>query len=241
VIIYKKYGQIVEITQTEKTPSQVRLRVAQKRRDVFGARRPDSLRRTRQIVVRRVSSALEEYGCPLLVTFTFNGDASDAAGASRSLRVFQVRVRDKYPNAQSLFVPELSPKGRIHFHGLLFNVPMHLGDIRKGGRTISRGTERQTRELAAIWGEGYVDAEQTDGSGKLAYYISKYLTKAGGEVMFNAMHMLRISQGFPKEVVFRGAFAEHLKELYSKRTPDKVWESDHLFLGKLVKRTYYDK
>ena len=57
--------------------------------------------------------------------------------ANDSLRVFQVRLRAEYPLAQSFFIPELSPRGRIHFHGLLFNVPLSLGDTRQGKRCIS--------------------------------------------------------------------------------------------------------
>ena len=223
--IYKKYGEIVEITKIEKEPHPRKVRVysAGRRSDVFGLRRPDNIRRTRQICVRRVFSALEEYGCPLLVTLTFAGDASDASYANDSLRAFQVRLRAKYPLAQSLFIPELSPRGRIHFHGLLFNVPLSLGDTRQGKRCISHGDERKDRTLAKLWREGFVDATQTNGSGRLAYYISKYITKGGQQILFNAMRMLRISHGFPKEIVVRGKMAEELAKRYSTEKPIKEW------------------
>ena len=231
--IYKKYGEIVEITKIEKEPHPRKVRVYFKRRrgDVFGLRRPDNIRRTRQICVRRVFSALEEYGCPLLVTLTFAGDASDASYANDSLRIFQVRLRAKYPQAQSLFISELSPRGRIHFHGLLFNVPLSLGDTRQGKRCISHGDERKTRTLAKLWGEGFVDATKTNGSGRLAYYISKYITKGGQQILFNAMRMLRISHGFPKEIVVRGKMAEELAKRYSKEKPIKEWTRPSIFMG----------
>ena len=178
-IIYRKYGEIIEITEFEKEPPKIRVYRPRERRIVYGARRSDSIRRTRQICVRRLFAAIEEFGAPLLVTLTFQGDASDASYANDSLRRFQVRLRNKFLEAQSLFIPELSPRGRIHFHGLVFNVPLSLGDTRKGRRIISHGDERKTRILAKLWGEGFVDATKTDGSGKLAYYISKYITKGG--------------------------------------------------------------
>lgn len=238
--IYKKYGIMVEITKIEKETLKGKVRVHLKRRrsDIFGLRRPDNIRRTRQICVRRVFSALEEYGCPLLVTLTFAGDASDASYANDSLRTFQVRLRAKYPLAQSLFIPELSPRGRIHFHGLLFNVPLSLGDTRKGKRSISHGNERKTRTLAKLWGEGFVDATKTDGSGRLAYYISKYITKGGQQILFNAMRMLRISHGFPKEFVVRGEMAEELAKRYATRKPIKEWTRPNIFLGEITKKTY---
>lgn len=237
-IVYKKYGEIVEITEYEKAPSKVRIRRTGKRDNVYRPRRPDNIRRTRQICVRRVHAAIEAFGNPLLATLTFAGDASDASYANDSLRDFQVRLRAKFPNAQSLFIPELSPRGRIHFHGLLFNVPMHLGDTKEGRRRLQDGTERETRTLATLWGEGFVDVRKTDGSPALAGYLSKYLNKGGGEVMFSAMRILRISHGFPKEIVIRGQFAEILKEKYASEIPVKEWEGDNIFLGKMTRKTY---
>ncbi len=237
--IYKKYGPVVEITEIEKIPPKVCVRRIGHKRDVYGARRHDNLRRTKQICVRRVLAAIDEYGCPLLVTLTFAGDASDAAHANRSLTGFQLRLRAEFPNAQSLFIPELSPRGRIHFHGLLFNVPLHLGDTRKNRRITSHGEERKTRVLAKLWGEGFVDALQTDGSPRLAYYISKYILKGAGHVLFNAMRILRISHGFPKELVIRGDFAARIAERYAaKHTPVREWSHNTLFLGKMTRKIY---
>ncbi len=237
-IIFRKYGNVVEITEIEKVPSKTRVRHTREKRTVYGARRYDNLKRTKTICVRRVSAALAEYGCPLLVTLTFKGDASDAAYASNSLRGFQVRLRDKYPECQSLFIPELSPTGRIHFHGLLFNVPLHLGDIKNGRRIISYGTERETRTLARLWGQGFVDAVKTDGSRRLATYISKYITKGAGQVMFNGMRLLRISHGFPECFELSGVFAAQMSQRYARRKPDQVWEGQSAFVGKITKRTF---
>jgi hypothetical protein len=236
---YRKYGKVVQITTTEKDPSKVRISTPRKRRDVYGARRLDNIRRTRKICVRRLLAALDAFGSPLLVTLTFKGDASDASYANDSLRTFQVRLRATYKDAQSLFIPELSPKGRIHFHGLLFNVPLRLGDTREGRRIVSYGEERSTRALADLWGEGYVDAVKTDGSERLAYYLAKYITKAGQCVLFNAMRMLRISHGFPSEVVIRGDNAVFLKKHYEKKSPVHEWEGENIFLGKITRKTYH--
>jgi len=241
-VVYKKYGEIVEITEFEKEVSgKVRVHHSQKRDDIHRPRRSDNIRRTKQICLRRVHAALEDYGSPLLATFTFAGDASDASYANDSLRDFQVRLRTKFLGAQSLFIPELSRRGRIHFHGLLFNVPLHLGDTRAGRRRLQDGTERQTRTLAKLWGEGFVDVLKTDGSPALAGYISKYITKGAGEVMFNAMRLLRTSHGFPKEIVVRGEFAELLRDRYAEQEPFKEWSGDNMFLGKMTRKTYIKK
>lgn len=238
ITIFKKYGKISEITTYEKEPSKVRVFTPRKKNSVYRARRLDNIRRTRKTCLRRVSSALEELGSPLLVTLTFNGDASDASFANDSLRFFQVRLRAKFPKAHSIFIPELSPRGRIHFHGLVFNVPLHLGDTREGRRTISNGTERKTRVLAKLWGQGFVDATKTDGSTKLAFYISKYITKGAGQVMFNAMRILRMSRGFPKEIVIRGKLAEEIARRYAVKKPYRDWKFKSQFLGEMTLKTY---
>jgi hypothetical protein len=238
--IFRQNGKLKEITAFEKEPSKVRLYHPREKRTVFGARRSDNTTRTRQICVRRVFAGLEKFGPPLLVTLTFKGDASDASYANDSLRVFQVRLRDKYYEAESLFIPELSPRGRIHFHGLIFKVPLSLGDTRKGRRTVSVGDERKYRILAGLWGEGYVDATKTDGSGRLAYYISKYITKSKDQVMFNAMRLLRISRGFPEDILIRGEFAERLAETYSLRKSNREYSGEHKFLGHVTKKIYIE-
>lgn len=237
-LVYRKYGEIVEITEYEKTPSQVRVSRPRERHSLHGPRRSDNIRRTKQICLRRVYAGIEAYGRPLLATFTFAGDASDASYANDSLRDFQVRLRRRFPGAQSLFVPELSPKGRIHFHGLLFNLPLHLGDTREGRRVVSFGTERAERILAKLWGEGYVDVRQTDGSPALGHYLTKYILKGAGEVMFNAMRLLRISHGFAPDIVIRGSFVEILQEKYASLDPIKEWEGENPFLGKIRRKTY---
>ena len=238
---YRKYGKVIEITELEKEPSKVRVHTLRVGDGLYHPRRSDNIRKTRKICLWRVLAAIEDYGCPLLVTLTFAGDASDAAFANDSLRTFQVRLRHAYPEAQSLFIPELSPRGRIHFHGLLFNVPLSLGDTRKNRRIVAYGMERKTRVLAKLWGEGYVDAVKTDGSPKLGYYISKYITKGAGQTLFNAMRILRVSHGFPKEIELSGWIAEELARRYAKKKPEAEWTGRNPFFGKITKKTYHQE
>lgn len=237
-LIVKKYADIVEITKTEKTTGKVRLHAPRKRRTVYGARRPDNVYRTKQICVRRMQIGIHEFGCPLLLTLTFKGDASDASYANDALRKFQMRLRTKFPKAHSLFVPELSARGRIHFHGLLFGLPLSIGDTKVGRRVIAYGTEREDRTLAKLWGAGYLDARKTDGSPKLAYYLSKYITKGGSQVIFNAMRILRISHGFPKEETERGALAQETARRYADEKPIRIWKDRKDFVGIVVKKWY---
>jgi len=239
-LIYREYGNTVEITTYEREPSKVRVFGGRERRTVYGARRSDSVRRTRQICLRRVSSALKKFGCPLFVSCTFRGDASDARYASEALSKFQLRLRTTYSGCQSIFIPEVSPHGRIHYHGLIFQVPLSLGDIWRDRRIVSVGLERKTRVLAKLWGEGWLDCRQTDGSYRLASYISKYVTKSAGHVLFNAQHLLRISQGFPHEFVARDEYGSYFADQVADLgiPPSFEWSVDNDFLGTITKKIY---
>jgi hypothetical protein len=193
--------------------------------------------------LRLLLAALSIYASPLLVTLTFAGDASDSQYASDALTDFQKRLRLEYPDSASLFVPELSPKGRIHFHGLLFGLPPSLGDIKKSRRTIFIGTERTDRGIAKLWREGFVDLQQTDGSVGLAYYLVKYLNKEAGHLLFVGMRVPRVSHGFPKPLEYRGEHAEYITSKLSDLKPERQWQSPddsklNEFFGRITKSYY---
>ncbi len=243
--LVRKYGDYLDITTYEKKVNPKKICLLRKKRpDVVGARRVDSLKRTKSICLRRVLSAIKENGSPLLFTLTFSGSASDAYYANESLSRFQRWLHIKFPGSSSIFIPELSPRGRIHFHGLLFGVSPDWGTIYKGRgksrRIVFVGRERRERFFAEGWGEGYVDVVQTDGSPKLGFYISKYVFKAGEEVMFNAMRLLRFSRNFAREIVIRDSYlAEHLLETAPKtRTLVSEFSVNSVFLGKITKLLY---
>lgn len=240
-----KSGARVEVTTLEKRPEKraTTVRRSRQRGDVLMPRRPDNLRRCAKRCLRLVLAALPILGCPLLITLTFDGDASDSQYAGDALSDFQKRLRIEYPECHYIFVPELSPKGRIHFHGLLFGVPQSLGDLKKGKRTIFVGTERTDRTIAKLWREGFVDLQQTDGSIRLAYYVSKYFNKGAGEILFVGMRIPRVSHGFPKPQVYRGRAARFIKIKMAKRKADSEWISTgesklNEFFGTVTKKSY---
>lgn len=240
-----KSGARIEITTLEKRPQKrtTTVRRSRARGDVLMPRRPDNLRRSAQRCLRLLLTALPIYGSPLLVTLTFQGDASDSQYAGDALSDFQKRLRFQYRDSHSFFVPERSRKGRIHFHGLLFGLPPSLGDIKEGKRTIFVGTERTDRTLAKLWREGFVDLQQTNGSIRLAYYITGYFNKGAGEILFVGMRIPRVSHGFPQPQKYKGVLATFIRKFLTDRKPDSEWSSkkgDKLseFFGKITKKTY---
>ena len=57
--------------------------------------------------------------------------------------------------------------------------------------------------------------------------------------MFNAMRLIRKTQGFPKEIIIRGKLAEKLAKKYSKYKPYYEWKGEHEFLGEIEKKEYF--
>lgn len=243
MIKLRSYGDIVEITSYEKKPKPKTLQISSSRKSSLfcKARRSDSVRRTRAIALRRLLSALKELGSPLFVTLTFEGSASDIFYASRSFSRFQRRLSSEFEGVSSLFVPELSPRGRIHFHGFVFGVSQEWGDYKKGSRVVSYGRERSERLFAKLWGRGFVDVRRTDGASKLAYYLVKYILKAGDNDFFSPIRLVRCSRNFPRPVELSLddlSFSYLFKKMSLKKTSS--FSSYTPFFGR-IEKTYFEK
>jgi len=244
MILYRKYGQNIEVTETKKEVSSVRRVSSTKERGLpLEPRRIDSVRRTKRICLRRLLSAIEVFGSPLFITLTFEGSASDILFSAAALSRFQRRLQIRFPNCASLFVPELSPRNRIHFHGLLFGVSQEWGDVKKGKSTLFVGRERRERVFAKLWGYGFVDLLQTDGSPRLAHYVAKYVAKSSYEPFLTPIRLVRSSRNFPKPIEQYFKSREEL-EFFMKRKKEfvKVHELSFRssFFGQITKE-YYEK
>ena len=243
MLIFRKYGKTIEITETQKEPSSAirRLSSTVKDRSIISIRRIDSVRRTKRICLRKLLSAIEVFGSPLFITLTFEGSASDVFLCSKHLSNFFRRLRVEFPESHCLVVPELSPRGRIHFHGLIFNVSQEWGDVKKGKRTISIGRERGERKFQKLWGVGYVDLLQTDGSPRVATYVAKYVAKTVVEPFLAPLRLIRTTVGFPNCIEIRELSIEQLDRAYKFKHLIPSFQSDSYtpFLGN-IKKTFYN-
>lgn len=242
MIKYRKYGKVIEITKIEKEPNRVRGIPNTRQTSLFiRARRSDSARRTKRICMRRVLSAIEEFGSPLFITLTFQGSASDILLSSKALTYFLRRLRVSFPNSAVVFVPELSPGGRIHYHGLLFGVSQEWGDKKDSrGRIIFHGRERQERKFAKLWQYGFVDILQTDGSPRLANYLSKYIVKSSSDTFLNPLRLVRTSFKFPSPIEL--SMTDNQWTFFEKKLKLRLrfeCSMDTTFLGRIDK-LYYD-
>jgi len=131
-------------------------------------RRRDNARRASVAFRRLTACNLGGSQPPLLLTLTYKENIADIAVGYQDYRSFVQSLRHAYGKTfKYVCVPEFQMRGAVHFHALFWGLPAEL-----------YLQERKTRELADRWGRGFVFLKQTDGSGKLSSYLTKYMSKA---------------------------------------------------------------
>ena len=130
-------------------------------------KRRDNAQRSGMAFRRVVCSNLTADENPLLVTLTHKENQTDISESNRLFKLFIQRCRIKYGRAfRYIAVPEFQRRGAVHYHALFWGLPAELYH-----------RERQTRELANLWGNGFTDIILTDGNEKLSSYLAKYMIK----------------------------------------------------------------
>jgi hypothetical protein len=137
------------------------------RRDEYEGKRKDNVMRAKMVFRRLILSNLVGTDYPLLLTLTYKNNQTSIVQGYKDFSSFVKALRYKFGKLfRYVSVPEFQERGAVHFHAMFWGLPDTTGK-----------TERQTRMVAKIWGHGYVDIKITDGSPKLAGYISKYMAK----------------------------------------------------------------
>jgi len=164
-------GDCVEEYVYERQPSPSRLlnpRPRRKRRATM--RRPDHIARLRNNFRRLVRANISPSRPPCFLTLTFR-EVVDIDQGYKSLTKFGLKLRKQFgPSLAWISVPEYQKRGAIHFHILVFGLADEFVD-----------TERKTRLIAGLWGNGFVDLVPTDGAPQIASYMAKYMGKAMGD------------------------------------------------------------
>lgn len=176
-------GQYLEVYNYEKEPLPKRKSRKTRKTSPFTGtlrvRRWDNSNKTRQAFRRLVYTNVVGDYAPALLTLTFM-QITSLRQAYQEFKLFFRRARKFGLIEKYIAVPEFQKRGAVHFHILVWgNIVNHVK------------TERSTRLIQNLWWFGYVDIIQTDGSFKLAGYLSKYMSKAmqnerlGGERAFS--------------------------------------------------------
>lgn len=177
------YGKIIEIFRYEKNPNQYKRKkrnskiinakslmvsnVQNTETQPTQIKRKDSIRRAQVGFYRLVLSNLQQSEAPLLATFTYWDNFQDLQASRNHWHTFNRRAQKSFGQQyRSIAITEYQKRGAIHYHALLWGIT----------DTIFR-EERYTRMVAGLWSHGFVDLKKTDGSPKLAGYLTKYFTK----------------------------------------------------------------
>lgn len=185
-------GDLVEIYQYERRPvrivgrsrkgndaskgSAVGSNLVQGEQDVESTRKPPKVRlqknarRAALDFMRLVRANLAEPIPSVFCSLTYKENVTDYDRARKDFTAFVRSANRCFGEAVPLryiCVAEFQKRGAIHFHALFWGIPS----------SIVRG-ERSSRLVASLWGQGYVDLIETDGSAKIAWYMAKYLAKS---------------------------------------------------------------
>lgn len=94
-------------------------------------------------------------------------------------------------------------------------------------------TERRTRLVAQMWGQGFVDLVCTDGSHKISGYLSKYMSKTFVDSRLRGKKAFIASRNIKRPVVQKNAMVEPLFFGDLEDIPD-------LSTALLLKERHYD-
>lgn len=133
------------------------------------AKRRDNARRTSMDFRRLISANLGESVSPLFITLTYPKQYISIDKGHNDFNTFARNMRHKFGDSiRYVAVPEWQKNGTLHFHALYWGLQNEV--------LVSQ--ERQTRMVASMWGQGFIDLTLTDGDIKLAFYMAKYMQKA---------------------------------------------------------------
>jgi len=209
------YADVAEVTVYEKDPVHRRSRRASRKsesspvqshipfdgEDVHAPRKQTTIRtegdaRRAVLAFRRICHAsFARFGNPVFASITYAKNMEDVAASRQDWNSFATLCRRKFGSSfRYICTTEFQKRGAVHFHAFFWGLP--LGAVE---------TERHTRMVAALWGRGYVDIINTDGSPKLATYMSKYASKHFLEPRLQGFRVYMASRDIARPVVDKGA------------------------------------
>lgn len=234
---YKKfirYGNNLEVYEYEREP--IRHKRTRRKNDPdngdhgLGADREDTLserqlgnrqnnsRRSAMAFRRLVSANLSGTELPVLITLTYEKNVTDIKVGYKNYRSFVQALRHKYGKAfRYICVPEFQRRGAVHFHAMFWGLPSEL-----------LLQERKTRELAMMWGHGFVYMKKTDGHERLSSYLAKYMSKAFVDSRLKNQKSYVASKNIQRPVIGKDINAMwHIEEDFSDGKDVEIKEKEY--------------
>ncbi len=190
-----QFGDCTEIYDYEKdinnirkrTLSQIQKKRAKARRKLV-SRSTFSVRRARSNFFRLVHHNNSYADSISFLTITLQADYKYAQ-ATRTVREFFSKLKEKLGTApRYISVPELTKKGRYHFHILVYDLPPEIVK-----------NERTTRNLQRLFKRGFIDIRIAEyHSPAIAGYMAKYMAKALTDPKYETRRAYNCSRNIKK-------------------------------------------
>lgn len=167
----------------------------------------------------------------LFMTLTYREeehlDYNDIDLADKHFRKFIDTLREESEQPiQYIAVREFTKKGRIHFHLLTdFKIDGDLHDPEE------IDLKRWERDVAKVWGHGFVDIKITNHIDNVGAYLTKYMSKEiSHEIYFRNKKYYLCSQGLKRPEILTGESALALYNAMNKKNEvyTNSYESDYL-------------
>ena len=185
----------------------------------------DSKNTLRRLAIRNFSP-----GETLFMTLTYRSEEHlsflDIDRADKHFRSFIDTLREESgQNIKYIAVREFTKKSRIHFHLLTdFKIDGDLEDPEE------IDLKRWERDIAKVWGHGFVDIKVTNHIDNVGAYLSKYMSKEIETDYFRNKKYYLCSQGLERPTVFTGKVALDIYNAMKKENEvyTNSYESEYL-------------
>lgn len=163
--------------------------------------------RTRNMI-RRLALSNFDNGSKF-ITFTFAEHITDIGEANQHWTKFIKRLRRRYGDFKYISVLEFTKAGRVHYHCI-----SDLPYIAK-------------KELADIWGQGFIKINRIEHVDNVGAYLVKYMTKDLFDERFAGKKAYQCSHGLNRPIVLRGEMVEEIMQMYDLEHKKTVFESSY--------------
>lgn len=165
-----------------------------------------------KLQLRRLINANFDEGSKFY-TFTFADNVTDLDAANKEWDKFIKRMRRRFDGFKYVAVIEFQKRGAVHYH-MIADLPYI-----------------KTKEIAEIWGNGFVKANRIKHVDNVGAYVIKYMSKDLQDERLVGRKAYQCSKGLdkPQEITGAEAFAvaDAIKEQGASRVMSNVYFSDY--------------
>lgn len=164
--------------------------------------------RARTNIMRLIQTNFVDVGKLITLTFkkTDKFDIKSLTDCNKRLPHFRSKLRKLFPDYRYISVPEFQKRGAVHYHMVMDLPYVPIEDLRK------------------CWPYGFVKINKIFNTSKVAWYLSKYLSKNVNDSRFNGHRCYSRSNNIQKPKVFYGNHLEKALKYLSKLGIDPIYQ-----------------